>query len=33
MSDWRGGKVFALPDRDRDGVADEVRATIEDLQR
>ena len=31
-SDWRGGTVFALPDRDGDGVADEVRAVIEDLR-
>ena len=30
--DRRGGTVYALPDRDQDGVADEVRAAIEDLR-
>lgn len=30
-SGWRGGTVFVLPDRDQDGVADEVIAAIEDL--
>ena len=29
-SHWRGGAVFALPDRDQDGAADEVIAVIED---